>query len=293
MNPQDEDLWRNRFIAVNLVRIGGTAVVLIGLAIWYGNVLVQGGSIAVGLGTHRAFAPLEEARRAMKRFFDTATATPAAEGVAVLLDGRPVKTPARAALTVPTEELAEAIAAEWNAQGEEINARAMPLTGLANAAIDRVAPEREAFAAGLARYAESDLLCYRAQGPQPLVRRQAAAWDPLLAWARRRYDVDFAVTAGIMHRPQPAATVERLATAVSARDAFRLAALSPLVTVSGSIVIALALAEGEIGLDPAWAAATIDEAWQAEKWGEDPLATEALENRRRDFVAGYRFLTLL
>jgi chaperone required for assembly of F1-ATPase len=229
----------------------------------------------------------------VKRFYDKAAAAPAAGGVALFLDARPVKTPARAALEVPTDALAEAIADEWNAQGETVEPRTMPLTGLANAAIDRVAPEPAAFAAVLARYGESDLLCYRAGGPRPLVERQAAAWDPLLAWARRRYDVDFAVTAGIVHRPQPPATVERLAAAVAARDAFRLAALSPLVTISGSLVIALALAEGEVGLDQAWAAATVDEAWQAEQWGEDPLAVEALENRRREFDAAYRFLTLL
>jgi chaperone required for assembly of F1-ATPase len=229
----------------------------------------------------------------VKRFYEKAAAAPAAGGVAVLLDARPVRTPARGALAVPTEELAEAIAAEWNAQGEKIDPRSMPLTGLANAAIDRVAPEQAVFAAGLARYGESDLLCYRAEGPRPLVERQAAAWDPLLAWARRRYDVDFTVTSGIIHRPQPAATVERLAGAVAARDPFRLAALSPLVTISGSLVIALALTEGEIGLAPAWAAANVDEAWQAEQWGEDPLATQPLENRRREFEAAYRFLTLL
>jgi chaperone required for assembly of F1-ATPase len=229
----------------------------------------------------------------VKRFYEEAAAAPAAGGVAVLLDARPVKTPARAALEVPTEELAQAIAAEWNAQGEKIDPRTMPLTGLANAAIDRAAPDRATFAAGLARYGETDLLCYRAEGPRPLVERQAAAWDPLLAWARRRYDVDFAVTAGIIHRAQPAATVERLSAAVAARDAFRLAALSPLVTISGSLVVALALAEGEIGVDHAWIAGNVDEAWQAEQWGEDPLAAEPLENRRREFDAAYRFLTLL
>lgn len=229
----------------------------------------------------------------MNRFYERAAAAPAAGGVAVLLDARPVRTPARAALEVPSEALAEAIAAEWNAQGDKVDPRTMPLTGLANAAIDRVAPEQAAFAAGLARYGESDLLCYRAEGPRPLVERQAAAWDPLLAWARRRYDADFTVTAGIVHRPQPPATVERLAAAVAARDAFRLAALAPLVTISGSLIVALALAEGEIGVDQAWAAANVDEAWQAEQWGEDPLAADALENRRSEFHAASQFLTLL
>jgi chaperone required for assembly of F1-ATPase len=229
----------------------------------------------------------------VKRFYREATAAPGEGGVGILLDGRPVKTPARYALAVPTEELAEAIAAEWNAQGDEIDPRAMPLTGLANAAIDRVAPDPAAFARNLAAYGESDLLCYRSEGPQVLVRRQEEKWDGLLAWARRRYEVDFETVAGIMHRPQPAETVDRLARAVAACDPFRLAALAPLVTISGSLVVALALAEGEIGLDQAWAAATLDEAWQAEQWGEDPLAAEALAARRREFDAAYLFLTLL
>jgi chaperone required for assembly of F1-ATPase len=229
----------------------------------------------------------------VKRFYSAATAVPGPGGVALLLDGRPVKTPARAALAVPTEELAEAIAAEWNAQGEEIDPRSMPLTGLANAAIDRVAPDPGSFATGLARYGESDLLCYRADTPEPLVARQAALWDPLLDWARRRFGVEFAIVCGIIHREQPAGTVETLAAAVAEHDPFRLAALSPLVTIGGSLVIALALAEGEIGLERAWAAANLDEIWQAEQWGEDPLAAAAIESRRREFGAAYRLLTLL
>ena len=229
----------------------------------------------------------------MKRFYKQASAVPGAGGVAIELDGRPVKTPARAALIVPTEELAEAIADEWNGQGEEIDPRTMKLTGLANAAIDRVSPDPAAFAAGLAAYGESDLLCYRADTPQPLVQRQAETWDPLLGWARSRYAAEFEVATGIIHRPQPPQTIERLAAAVTSRDPFRLAALSPLVTISGSLVVALALAEGEIGLDQAWAAASLDEAWQAEKWGEDALAAAALAARREDFAAAYRFLTLL
>ena len=229
----------------------------------------------------------------MKRFYREAAAGPGEGGVAILLDGRPVKTPARNPLAAPTEELAEAIAAEWNGQGDEIDPLSMPLTGLANAAIDRVAPDPAAFARNLAAYGESDLLCYRAEGPGALVQRQEEAWDPLLGWARRRFDIDFETVAGIMHRPQPAETVERLARAVAARDSFRLAALSPLVTISGSLVIALALAEGEIGLETAWAAATLDEAWQAEQWGEDSLAVQAMAARRREFDAAYLFLTLL
>jgi chaperone required for assembly of F1-ATPase len=229
----------------------------------------------------------------VKRFYREATAAPADGGLAILLDGRPVKTPARQALVVPTEELAEAIAAEWNAQGEEIDPLSMPLTGLANAAIDRVAPDPAAFARAIAVYGESDLLCYRAEGPQPLVERQEERWGKLLAWARRRYEIEFETVCGIIHRRQPPETVDRLARAVASRDSFRLAALSPLVTISGSLVIALALAEGEVGLEEAWAAATLDEAWQAEQWGVDPLGAAALAERRRDFDAAYLFLTLL
>lgn len=229
----------------------------------------------------------------MKRFYDKAQVRSCGESFEILLDGRPVRTPGRLPLAVPSEALAQAIADEWEAQQDKIDPHAMPLTGLANAAIERIAPDREAFAAGLAAYGESDLLCYRADQPGALAGRQAEAWDPLLAWARSRFDVDFETVCGVMHRAQAPATIERLAGAVSARDAFELAGLSPLVTVGGSLVIALALAEGAVGLDQAWTAATIDEAWQAEKWGEDAEAARALQARREAFEAGYRFLQLL
>lgn len=226
----------------------------------------------------------------MKRFYKTASV--GADNL-VLLDGRPVKTPGRAPLAPPGASLAAAIADEWNEQGETIDPRAMPLTGLANAAIDRIAPARHAFAQGLAVFGESDLLCYRAEGPAPLVARESEHWDPLLAWAAARYDIVFEVTAGIVHTPQPPETVERLAAAVRARGPWELAGLSPLVTVSGSLVVALALAEGAIGLGQAWAAASLDEQWQIEQWGEDEEAVQALANRRADFTAAARFLSLL
>ena len=229
----------------------------------------------------------------MKRFYEHAAPAPGEGGVAILLDGRPVKTPAKRPLAVPTEELADAVAAEWNRQGETIDPRSMPLTGLANAAIDRVSPDPAAFAATLAAYGETDLLCYRSDGPGELVRRETLTWDALLGWARLRFDIEFEVAEGVMHRAQPPRTVEQLARAVAARDPFRLAGLSPLVTVSGSLVIALALAEGAIGLEDAWTAANIDEDWQAEQWGWDPLAEAARNERRGDFEAAYRFLTLL
>ena len=229
----------------------------------------------------------------MKRFYTAVTVAPVEGGFGLLLDGRPVKTPGRATLSAPSGALAEAIAAEWERQGETIAPRTMPLTGLANAAIDRIAPDPATFAAGLARYGETDLLCYRADGPPSLVARQAELWDPPLIWARGRYDVEFKVARGIVHVPQPAATVERLARTVAARDVFALAGLSPLVTVSGSLILALAVAERAITAEEAWAAASLEDRWQAEKWGADSEAAQALAARHADFAAGARLLTLL
>jgi chaperone required for assembly of F1-ATPase len=214
-------------------------------------------------------------------------------GLGIALDGRRVKSPARAELAVPTRALAEAIADEWREAGEEIDPRAMPLTGLANAAIDRVVPEAEAFAAGLAKYGETDLLCYRSGSPAELAERQEQEWNPLLAWARRRYDVDFRVTASPTYVPQPPGTVERLAHAVAALDPFRLAGLSPLVTIGGSLVTALAVAEQAVAAEDAWQAVSLDERWQREKWGSDAEAEAALAQRRKDFLAAAKFLRLL
>ena len=229
----------------------------------------------------------------MRRFWKEVSVEAADGGCGIRLDGRPVRTPARAELNVPSEALAESIAEEWRAVEGEIDPRAMPLTGLSNAAIDRVAPDVRLFAGGLARYAEGDLACYRAEWPPELVQRQAEAWDSLLGWARRRYDVDFSTTSGLMHVPQPQATIDRLAHEVCALDAFRLAGLSPLVTIGGSLVGGLAVLEKAMTADEAWGAVSIDDRWQLEQWGSDTEAEQALENRRRDFLAAARFLELL
>jgi chaperone required for assembly of F1-ATPase len=226
----------------------------------------------------------------VKRFWKDVTIEP---GNGLALDGRPVRTPGRAALAVPTRGLAEAIAEEWRAVGDTLDPRAMPLTGLANAAIDRIAPDPAVFAAGLAKYGESDLLYYRADEPAALVDRQAAAWDPLLEWAQHRYDVHFERVTGVMHRAQPEATIARLSEAVAALDPYRLAGLSPIVTISGSLVAALALIEDAATPEAVWQAAHVDEDWQAEQWGEDTLATQAREVRRAEFDAGVRFLGLV
>lgn len=229
----------------------------------------------------------------MKRFWKEASVIEAEDGWGVALDGRPVRTPMRAQLLVPGRTLAEAIAAEWATQGETVDPRAMPATGFANAAIDRIAPDPAAFAADLARYAEADLLCYRADAPAELATRQAARWDPLLDWARARFDVHFAIGTGILHLPQPPETVARLSAAIAAIDSFRLAAMSPLVTISGSLVTALALLEGRVSTDEAFDLTHLDELWQVEQWGEDELALKSREARRADFRAAADFLALL
>jgi chaperone required for assembly of F1-ATPase len=229
----------------------------------------------------------------MKRFWKVAEAVAEDGGWAIRLDGKPLRTPAREPLRVPTEALARAIAEEWNSAGEDFDPRAMPRTGLANAAIDRVAPDPAAFAGGLAKYGESDLLCYRAEAPRELADRQAERWDPLLAWARRRFDVDFRTTSGIVHVAQPDATVQQLGHAVASLDAFPLAGLSPLVTIGGSLVAALAVAEGAVSAEDAWRSVSVDEEWQAEQWGADADAEAVLEVRRGDFLTAARFLGLL
>jgi len=229
----------------------------------------------------------------VKRFWKEVSSEQQEDGWVIRLDGRPVRTPEREVLTVPTEALATAIVDEWRAVEDQVDPRAMPLTGLANAAIDRVTSDRGPFAEGLARYAEADLACYRADNPKALVEREAESWDPLLGWARRRFDVDFITTSSLTHVAQPPATVERLSHAVAALDAFRLAGLSPLVTIGGSLVAALAVLEKAMTPDQVWDAVSLDDRWQLEQWGGDAEAEQALDNRRRDFAAAARFLDLL
>ncbi len=226
----------------------------------------------------------------MRRFWTNVAVD--GDGV-VTLDGRPVRTPGRVPLSLPTPALTAGVVAEWQAVGETVDPRLMPLTGLSNAAIDRIAPDPATFAAGLAQYGESDLLCYRAERPEPLVARQAAAWDPVVAWAQGRYDVAIAVTAGIIHVAQPPATIARLGEAIAAQPAFALAGLSTVVTLTGSLLLALALAEGAIDADTAWAAAHVDEEWQAEMWGVDDLAAQTLALKRREYDGAIAFLAAI
>jgi chaperone required for assembly of F1-ATPase len=228
----------------------------------------------------------------VKRFYAQAAAQPVEGGWQVTLDGQPIRTPAKAPLVVPTAALAEAIADEWAAQGDVVKPASMPLTGLANAALDRVGADRAAFIDSLAAYGDGDALAYRAEHPDDLVQRQIASWNPILDWAERRYGVEFELVTGIMHRPQPPGTVAALRAALEGLDDFALTAMQQLVTISGSLVAALALREGAVDAETAWTAGHLDELYQVEKWGEDSLAAEARANRRAAFDAAYRFLQL-
>jgi chaperone required for assembly of F1-ATPase len=229
----------------------------------------------------------------MKRFWTQVEAAPAEGGFGVLLDGRPVRTPARAALVVPGAALAEAIAGEWQAVDGTINPRLMPLTGFANAAIDRVTPDAAAFAARLAAYGESELVAYRADGPASLLAAQAAAWDPWVDWFARRFDAALTLTTGIMHVAQPPETLARFRAAFAGFSPFQLAALDPVVGITGSAVLSLAVADGAIDADAAYDAAHIDARWQEQHWGRDELAAKAESVRRADLAQAVRFLRLL
>lgn len=226
----------------------------------------------------------------MKRFYKEVSVTP---DLGIALDGRSVKTPAKATLTLLNTSMAEAVADEWRAQKTDIDPHSMPFTGFANAAIDRIGADPQSFATGLAHYAETDLLCYRADNQPELLARQEAVWNPLLDWARARYDVSFTLVQGIMHQKQPAETVKRLSDSVMARAPFELAPLSPMVTITGSLVIALGVLEKAVEPLAAFDAAHLDELWQAELWGEDHFALETREHHRRDFLAACRFLDLV
>jgi chaperone required for assembly of F1-ATPase len=205
----------------------------------------------------------------MKRFYKDVSVARAEDGFRVLLDGRPVKTPAKNALALPTGALADAVAAEWRGQGEEVAPAAMPFLRLANTVIDGVNENRTEVIAAILRFGENDLLCYRAAQPADLAARQRQGWQPVLDWARQRYGVDFTVVEGFTHADQPAATLAAFRAALEARDSFSLAALHVAASVTGSVVLALALAEGALTAARVFAISRIDDDYQAEKWGRD------------------------
>lgn len=229
----------------------------------------------------------------MKRFYTDVSTAPAEDGgFAIRLDGRPVRTPARHLLRAPTLALAEALAAEWAAQGEEIDPFSMPLTRLVNVAIDRVAPEVEAVCEEVARYVGSDMLFYRAEGPESLVRRQAALWDPVLAALDRAYGARFFLCEGIRHVAQPPEAVERMAELIP-RAPLKLAAVHSMTTLTGSALLALAVATGHLDAEAAWVDAHVDEDFNRDRWGEDEAATARRAARHIEMDAAARLLQLL
>lgn len=229
----------------------------------------------------------------MKRFWKTAEAVAEDGGWAIRLDGRPVRTPSRVALVVPGATLARTIAAEWDAQGDEVDPRLMPMTGFANATIDRVLPALGDFRGQVAAYAASDLLCYRADEPEELVARQQAQWEPLLDWAAAHYDVRFAVTAGIVPVDQPALTLAALRAAVEAIDPWLLAGAATITQIGGSLVGMLAHLAGILPAEALFDVVSLDELWQIEQWGEDWEAAERLAARRTDVLNAARYCALV
>lgn len=229
----------------------------------------------------------------MKRFYKHVSVSPAGDGYAITLDKRPIKTPQRNRLVLPASALAEAIAAEWAAQGEDIIPASMPLTALAQGALDQVAHERDRIVGRISAFADSDMLYYRAdEGQQALIDHQADHWDPLLDWARRRYDVRFHLIHGIRYEAQPVETIKRLTAAVAAQDDFALAAMLSLVGLSGSLIATLALVEQEQDPDTLWPLVNLEELWQEQQWGRDDQAAAARGIKQAEFQAAARFLDL-
>jgi chaperone required for assembly of F1-ATPase len=228
-----------------------------------------------------------------KRFYKEAAAVALPGGFGIALDGKHVRTPAKNPLVLRGRALAEAIAAEWNAQEIKIKPDTMPLMQLASTAIDRVAPERTRIAAETAGYAATDLVCYRAEGPSELVQRQAETWDPLLDWVRERFDVSLATASGVIAVAQSPGGLATLARVVEAQDDVTLTALSVATSAVGSLVIGLALLEGHLTPEQATAAAHLDELYQAERWGLDPEAQSRRAAQAADLTHSRRFLDLV
>jgi chaperone required for assembly of F1-ATPase len=241
--------------------------------------------------------PREAARRGArpqlrKRFYSQAhVGEVGGGGFPLLLDGKPVKTPVRRALTAPTPALAAAIAEEWNAQEAVIDPARMPLTRLANAVIDAVADAPGPVADEVAQYLGSDLLCYRAEAPAGLVESQALRWDPVLTWARDALGARFVLAQGVMHVTQPAEAIAAVRATIPA-DPWRLGAVSAITTLTGSALLALALAQGALDAEAAWVAAHVDEDWQMSQWGRDEAALERRVYRRAEFAAAVTVLGL-
>lgn len=224
-----------------------------------------------------------------RRFYKDVTVT---GDLGIALDGRPVKTPMKAPLCLPTRALADAVAAEWAEQGDEIRPATMILTKLANTAIDRIAGQRPAIEREILDYANSDLVCYRTDRPPELVARHIAAWNPVVDWARTELDAPFEVTEGILHRPQPEAALAAFGAAVAALSDFELAAFHSIMTLTGSALIAMMLARKAMVPEAAWITAHVDEDYQIEHWGQDAEAQARRAARYAEFMACCRFMAL-
>lgn len=224
-----------------------------------------------------------------KRFYKSVSVTDQPGGFALQLDGRPVRTPGKAPLVLPTRALAEAVAEEWRAQGDRIDPTTMPLTKLANSVIDGVVGREAAVIDDILAFAGSDLLCYRAAGPQGLLEAQKKHWDLVLAWARETLRAPLILTEGVVHIAQPEESLEKIKARLVGRDGFALAALHVMTALTGSALLALAVALGQLTPEEAWQAAHVDEDWQISQWGEDAEASERRKNRWRDFAAAARF----
>jgi chaperone required for assembly of F1-ATPase len=253
--------------------------------------------IFTDLFTTEPIDPVEAARRAMRpplprRFYRQAGVEEGEGEFRIVLDGRPVRTPARRPLAVPSHALAAAMAAEWDAQGEIIDPAAMPLTRLANSILDGVLAVPAAVAAEIEKYLGSDLLFYRAEGPQALVERQARHWDPVLAWARDALGARFVLAQGVMYATQPPAALAAARAAIPG-DPWRLGALHAITTLTGSALLALALLHGRLSVDEAWDAAHVDEDWNMEQWGRDAVALARRAARRAEMQAAATVLAAL
>jgi chaperone required for assembly of F1-ATPase len=228
-----------------------------------------------------------------KRFYERVDVGDRDGGFALLLDEKPVRTPGKRQLVLPSRALAEAVAEEWRAQKERVDPATMPLTKLANSAIDGVPGREDDVIGDILNYAGSDLLCYRANGPRGLVEAQRAHWDPVLAWAKSALGAPFVLAEGIVRVDQPQASLDRLREALKAHEPFGLAALHVMTGLTGSALLARAVALGRMTPEEAWKAAHVDEDWQIAQWGEDAEAASRRAARRRDFAAAARALSLI
>jgi chaperone required for assembly of F1-ATPase len=226
-----------------------------------------------------------------KRFYSEVAIKDEGGGVGVLLDGKPVRTPAKAPFLVPNKALAEAIGDEWRGQGERVDPATMPLTRLANSVIDGVKGHEDAVIGDILNYAASDLICYRAEGPKGLVTLQTKHWDPIVAWAKHDLGVPMLLAEGVMHVAQAPSSLDAIGKRLAGFDSWSLAGLHVMTGLSGSALLALAV--GRLSPEEAWEAAHVDEDWQISQWGEDEEAKQRRENRWRDFAAAARMLKLI